>query len=200
MDALDTRYADAESEPPVPPEKSVRIELAPRFAYPFPPGATALRGTLRRAASVSRGRSPERPCVCNGRTARPGSTRRPAVTTDERGDFAAPLRFAPTDEPRRRHWRLRGPPARGARRGQRTQRRIRSAGRQGLAGPAALHLGRPQSVIGEEGRNDGESSRTRSSKRKSRATTRNRPRHLSQRPRRRRRVANRWTRDLSRLH
>src|SRR5687768_5297893 len=33
VDASDTAYASAESPPPEPPEKSVRIELAPRYGY-----------------------------------------------------------------------------------------------------------------------------------------------------------------------
>jgi hypothetical protein len=99
VDASDASYADGESAPPVPPRKSVRIELAPRASYAFPPGATALRGTLR----VSRFGEPE---------AVPGASvtlqwfdtgwvdAPITVTSDERGDFAAPLRLAPKDEPR----------------------------------------------------------------------------------------------------
>jgi hypothetical protein len=100
VDASDTSYASTESGPPAPPEKSVRIELAPRFAYPFPPGATALRGTLR----VSRFGRPE---PVAGATVRlqwsdgVGWIDAPvAVTSETSGDFAAPLRLAPKAEPR----------------------------------------------------------------------------------------------------
>jgi hypothetical protein len=100
VDASNTRYADAEAAPPVPPNRSVRIELSPRASYPFPPGVTALRGTLR----VSRF-GPARPV--SGASVRlqwsdgtAWSDAPTAVTSDERGDFAAPLRLAPKDEPR----------------------------------------------------------------------------------------------------
>jgi hypothetical protein len=100
VDASDTVYADADSAPPAPPAKSVRIELAPRFAYPFPPGATALRGTLR----VSRFGPPE---PVAGATLRlqwddgTGWVDAPvAVTSEPSGDFAAPLRLSPRAEPR----------------------------------------------------------------------------------------------------
>ena len=100
VDASDTAYASAESPPPVPPEKKVRIELAPRYGYPFPPGATALRGTIR----VSRYGPPE-PVVgarvglqWSGDT---GWVDAPvAVASEANGDFAAPLRLAPKAEPR----------------------------------------------------------------------------------------------------
>lgn len=32
--------------PPVAPDRSIRVELAPRFDYPFVPGVTAMRGSL----------------------------------------------------------------------------------------------------------------------------------------------------------
>ena len=97
---LDDRYAEARSAPPVPPERSVRIELAPRASYPFPPGVTVLRGTLR----VSRFGTPEAVAGASvtlqwfndsGWVDAPTT-----VTTDDRGDFAVPLRLAPKDEPR----------------------------------------------------------------------------------------------------
>ena len=99
VDASGTPYGDAESEPPVPPEKSVRIELVPRVSYPFAGGITALRGTLR----VSRFGAPQ-PIVgatvflqwFDGTGWINAATK---VTSDERGDFAAPLRLAPKDEP-----------------------------------------------------------------------------------------------------
>jgi len=100
VDAAGTSYASAESAPPVPPQKSVRIELAPRFAYRFPPGATALRGTL----LVSRF---GRPVPVAGAAVRlqwddgTGWIDAPVVvTTEASGDFAAPLRLAPKAEPR----------------------------------------------------------------------------------------------------
>lgn len=100
VDATGTVYADAESAAPVPPAKSLRIELVPRFAYPFPGGATALRGTLR----VSRFGTP-RPITgasiqlqwSDGAVWIDAPTR---VTTDRSGDFAVPLRLAPKQEPR----------------------------------------------------------------------------------------------------
>jgi hypothetical protein len=102
VDASDTYYASTESGPPAPPANSVRVELAPRFAYPFPPGATALRGTLR----VSRFGRPE---PVAGATTRlqwfDGISWIDApvtVTSESSGDFAAPLRLAPNAEPRTR--------------------------------------------------------------------------------------------------
>lgn len=100
VDASDTPYANAETAPPGAPAASVRIELAPRFAYAFPPGATALRGTLR----VSRFGQPE-PVAGAAITLQwsNGSAWIDApvtVTTEASGDFAAPLRLAPKAEPR----------------------------------------------------------------------------------------------------
>jgi hypothetical protein len=98
--SLDGAFSDAETLPPVPPAKSVRIELAPRPGYSFPPGATAVRGTIR----MSRFGSPQ-PAVgafvrlqwSDGTDWFDAPTQ---VTTDERGEFAAPLRLAPKAEPR----------------------------------------------------------------------------------------------------
>jgi hypothetical protein len=98
--SLDEVYSDVDTVPPVPPQKSIRIELAPRPGYPFPPGATVARGTI----NVSQV-GPVRPVV--GAAVRlqwsDGAVWIDAptpVTTDERGEFAAPLRLAPKDEPR----------------------------------------------------------------------------------------------------
>lgn len=99
VDAAGTPYADAESDPPIPPEKHIRIELVPRSSYPFASGATALRGTLR----VSRFGTPQPIAGATLYLQWFDSTvwiNAPTrVTSDERGDFAAPLRFAPKDEP-----------------------------------------------------------------------------------------------------
>jgi len=46
VDASRTPYQDGRADPVLPPDHS-RIELAPRAGYPFPQGATALRGTIR---------------------------------------------------------------------------------------------------------------------------------------------------------
>ena len=100
VDAAGTPYGDAESPPPDPPNKIVRIELVPRCSYPFAGGTTALRGTLR----VSRFGAPQSIAAAtvllqwfDGT----GWINAPTVvTSDERGDFAAPLRLAPKDEPR----------------------------------------------------------------------------------------------------
>lgn len=46
VDASDTQYESITVTAPVLPARSVRIELAPRCGYAFPPGVTALRGTL----------------------------------------------------------------------------------------------------------------------------------------------------------
>jgi len=46
VDASDTQYESITVPAPVLPARSVRIELAPAYGYPFPPGVTALRGTL----------------------------------------------------------------------------------------------------------------------------------------------------------
>jgi hypothetical protein len=46
VDASATQYESRDVPAPVPPARHVRIELAPKYGYPFPPGVTALRGTL----------------------------------------------------------------------------------------------------------------------------------------------------------
>ena len=60
VDASGTPYGDAESAPPVPPKKSVRIELVPRFSYPFAGGTTAAArhaaGEPLRRSAAGRGR------------------------------------------------------------------------------------------------------------------------------------------------
>ena len=99
VDALESPYASVDSDPPIPPRKSVRIELSPRSSYPFPAGSTALRGSLR----VSRFGDPEavRGASVTLQWFDSGWIDAPTtVTTDERGDFAVPLRLAPKDEPR----------------------------------------------------------------------------------------------------
>ena len=100
VDASRTLYANAESAPPAPPNKSVRIELVPRVAYPFPAGATVLRGTLRQSRFGT-------PTPVAGAAVQlqwgddtdwvDAPTR---VTSEDNGDFAAPLRLAPKAEPR----------------------------------------------------------------------------------------------------
>jgi hypothetical protein len=99
VDALDTHYSSAESPPPVPPQKAIRIELAPQFEYPFPHGATALRGTLRESRF-----GPPKPIVNALVRLQWFNTdwvdAATAVTTNEKGDFAAPLRLAPGAEPK----------------------------------------------------------------------------------------------------
>jgi hypothetical protein len=97
--SLDGIYGDADVAPPAAPAKSVRVELAPTPGYTFPPGATALRGTIRLSQL-----GPAQPVA--------GATTRlqwsdgtdwfdapTAVITDYRGEFAVPLRLAPKDEP-----------------------------------------------------------------------------------------------------
>ena len=99
VDASKTSYAGAESLPPVPPQKAVRIELMPLFAYAFPQGVTALRGTL----LLSRFGAPKPVAGAELRLQWSGDTGWAdapiKVTSNERGDFAAPLRFSPKDRP-----------------------------------------------------------------------------------------------------
>lgn len=100
VDADGSPYESAEAEPPAPPERSVRIELAPRFGYPFPPGATALRGTLR-----ARRFGPPVP-IAGARVRLQWNddadwVDAPVVSTsDGNGDFAALLRLARGAEPK----------------------------------------------------------------------------------------------------
>jgi hypothetical protein len=99
VDASKTDYSDAVSAPPVPPNRSVRIELAPRFSYRFPAGATALRGTLIKSrfgarAPVSGAQVRLQWSGDNGWADAPTS-----VASNDNGDFAAPLRFGPKDKP-----------------------------------------------------------------------------------------------------
>jgi hypothetical protein len=99
VDASRTEYADAEATPTASPQKPVRIELAPRYGYEFPQGATALRGTLLQS------RFGARKPLAGARVRLQwsgdlGWVDAPTlVTTEENGDFAAPLRFAPKDKP-----------------------------------------------------------------------------------------------------
>jgi hypothetical protein len=99
VDASQTNYADAQSPPPAPPQKGVRIELAPRFAYAFPQGASALRGTL----FLSRLGTPKPvsgAAVWLQWSGDTGWVDAPIkVTSNDNGDFAAPLRFSPKDRP-----------------------------------------------------------------------------------------------------
>ncbi len=99
VDASATNYADAEADPPVPPEKSIRIELAPRYSYAFPQGATALRGSLR----ASRFGAPRPIAGAKVRLQWSGDNgwvdAPVVVTSDDHGDFAAPLRFGPSNKP-----------------------------------------------------------------------------------------------------
>jgi hypothetical protein len=98
--SLDDIYSDVDTAPPVPPQKFVRIELAPRSGYPFPAGATAVRGTVNLNKT-----GPVKPVVdaavrlqwSDGAIWVDAATQ---VMTDDRGQFAAPLRLAPKDEPR----------------------------------------------------------------------------------------------------
>jgi len=46
IDATGTQYESVSVPAPVPPARSVRVELAPRYGYAFPPGVTAMRGSL----------------------------------------------------------------------------------------------------------------------------------------------------------
>ena len=46
IDAVGTQYESVSVPAPVPPARSVRVELAPRYGYAFPPGVTAVRGSL----------------------------------------------------------------------------------------------------------------------------------------------------------
>lgn len=99
VDASQTEYADADSAAPTPPQKSVRIELAPTYAYRFPPGATAFRGRLLESRYGT-------PKPVAGSTVRLqwsgdyGWTGAPtSVSSNANGDFAAPLRFSPNDKP-----------------------------------------------------------------------------------------------------
>lgn len=46
VSAANTPYESITVAAPQPPARRVRIELAPRYEYPFAPGITAMRGTL----------------------------------------------------------------------------------------------------------------------------------------------------------
>jgi hypothetical protein len=53
VDASNTPYESITLPVPAPPAKSMRIELAPRYDYPFTSGITALRGSLIERRTVS---------------------------------------------------------------------------------------------------------------------------------------------------
>ena len=95
-----------------------RVELAPRFDYPFAPGVTGLRGTLIESCpGHARRRSPAPKSGCNGSTttAALASTRRPIRTAKPVATSLRCCGFAPTEVPKleRRQERDR-PPARRA--------------------------------------------------------------------------------------
>ncbi|WP_157866087.1 hypothetical protein [Mesorhizobium japonicum] len=99
VDASATQYIGATVAAPVPPKKSVRIELAPRYGYPFQTGVSALRGSLRE----SRFGTPERVQdaeVWLQWSDDAGWMDAPTrSTTAANGDFAVLLRLAPDQDP-----------------------------------------------------------------------------------------------------
>lgn len=99
VDAEGTEYQSARASPLLPPDHA-RIQLPPAYGYRFPPGATALRGTLRASLYGS-------PDPIGGALVRlqwsgdSGWIDAPlASRSAASGDFAVPLRLASTAEPR----------------------------------------------------------------------------------------------------
>jgi hypothetical protein len=89
---------------PALPERLVRVELAPRRAYPFPDGATGIRSRL----IQNRNDDPPVPVagvpawlqwIDDGQAGTPPVDAPVRGRTDESGDFAATVRFAPTQVP-----------------------------------------------------------------------------------------------------
>jgi hypothetical protein len=99
VDASATQYLSATAAAPVPPKRSVRIELAPRYGYPFQAGVSAMRGTLRERRFG--GPSPvEDAEVWLQWSDDIGWVDAPTrSTTAANGDFAALLRLAPDQDP-----------------------------------------------------------------------------------------------------
>jgi hypothetical protein len=104
VNAAMTPYESVTVAAPVPPAKRVRIELAPRFEYPFTRGATAMRGTLIENLTGNR------VAVVGAELwlqwiddSAGGATWVDAPThshSGSNGDFAAILRLSPTQVPR----------------------------------------------------------------------------------------------------
>jgi hypothetical protein len=99
VDASQSDYADADCAPPIPPQKAVRVELAPRFSYRFPQGATAVRGTLLKSRFGSPQPLPGAQVRLQWSGDNGWADAPILVTTNDDGDFAAPLRFGPKDRP-----------------------------------------------------------------------------------------------------
>jgi hypothetical protein len=100
VDPRELPYMPVERAPEELKRPLATIELAPRVAYPFPAGVTGLRGVL-----VEKRVTPATP-VKDGAVRlqwldEDGSTWRdaPASRTDDRGEFAAIVRLAPSDAP-----------------------------------------------------------------------------------------------------
>ncbi|HWA89503.1 MAG TPA: hypothetical protein VG889_05670 [Rhizomicrobium sp.] len=104
VDARDTAYESVAVPAPILPARSVRIELAPAYAYPFPPGATALRGRLIESPLGD-------PVAVAGAEVhlqwiddpQPGTVWADSPVRSHsaaNGDFAALMRFTPSQAPR----------------------------------------------------------------------------------------------------
>lgn len=102
VDASATQYESVIVATPVLTDKRVRVELPPRFGYPFPPGVSALRGTLHE----SRYGTPApvmgakiwlqwSPVADTEWIDTPTQS-----TSDANGDFAALFRLTPAQEPK----------------------------------------------------------------------------------------------------
>jgi hypothetical protein len=104
VDPLDSPYQGATAPVPPLPQRSVRIELAPKVGYPFGSGVTAVGGTL-----IQRSTGPRIPVsgaeawlrwvddAANGTTWVDSPIR---SQVDANGDFAVVLRLAPNQLPR----------------------------------------------------------------------------------------------------
>jgi hypothetical protein len=104
IDATGTQYESVSVPAPVPPARSVRVELSPRYGYAFPPGVTAMRGSLIESLFGT-----PRPVV-DGEVwlqwiddNAPGTRWIDAPThshSGTNGEFAVLLRFSPTQVPK----------------------------------------------------------------------------------------------------
>jgi hypothetical protein len=104
VDPLDSPYQGVTATVPPQPQRSVRIELAPKVGYPFGSGVTAVGGTL-----IQRSTGPRVPVsgaetwlrwiddTANGTTWIDSPVR---SQVDANGDFAVVLRFVPNQVPR----------------------------------------------------------------------------------------------------
>ena len=104
VDASDAPYESVAVPVPVLPLRSVRIELAPTYGYPFPPGVTALRGRLIESSAgdpvAAADAEVHLQWIDDSQTGTVWADSPVRSHSAANGDFAALLRFTPSQMPR----------------------------------------------------------------------------------------------------